>query len=160
MSFLALVSLTLVLSVAWLLWSGIYKPMLFGLGTLSVAMTVYLAVRMNFFSHTHGLPRMMLRLPGYWIWLLKEIVKSSWIVAKVVLSPSLPISPTIVTLRSEKSRELPQVILGNSITLSPGTITVDIDEHEVLVHCITQSSARDLVEGELMQRVSQLEPPK
>ncbi len=147
----------MVLTIAWLLWSGIYKPMILGLGVFSIAVTTYLAVRMNFFAHTGGLQFMALRLPLYWAWLLKEIVKSSIEVARIVLSPSLPISPKIVSITSKNSEELPQVILGNSITLSPGTITIDIDGSDILVHCISDATAADLKEGEYLKKVDQLE---
>lgn len=153
----SLFALTVVLVIAWLLWSGIYTPMLLGLGALSIALTLYLAVRVNFFAHTEGLLGLLPRLPGYWMWLIKEIIVSSWDVARIVLSPSLPISPTLVTLRSRRDEELPQVILGNSITLSPGTVTLDIDEYEVLVHCISEAGADALLSGELLRRVEQLE---
>jgi multicomponent Na+:H+ antiporter subunit E len=145
-----------VLSVAWLLWSGIYKPLLLGLGVVSVVITLVFAVRMRFFDHAAGLGRMAVRLPGYWLWLLKEILVSSVHVARLVLSPSLPIQPRLVYILSEPGEELPQVILGNSITLSPGTITIDIDEKAVLVHCISESGAKDMESGELLRRISQL----
>ena len=155
----ALFLLCIVLVAAWLIWSGLYKPMLLGLGALSVGLTAWLAVRMNFFEHTEGLPRLLRRLPGYWWWLLKEIVASSIEVARIVLSPSLPISPTMITLRNKSDVELPQVILGNSVTLSPGSITVDIDEQELIVHCITEAGAQALQEGELLRRIERLEQP-
>jgi len=153
-----LLLLTLVLSVAWLLWSGLYKPLLIGLGSLSVLVTLIFAVRMKFFEHTEGLAQMASRLPGYWLWLLGEILKSSVQVSRIVLSPSLPIQPRLVKLVSQSGDELPQVILGNSITLSPGTITIDIDENEVLVHCISEEGAQDMESGELLRRVDLLRP--
>jgi len=153
-----LLLLTLVLSVAWLLWSGLYKPLLISLGSLSVAVTLIFAVRMKFFQHTEGLAQMATRLPGYWLWLLKEILKSSVQVSRIVLSPSLPIQPRLVTLVCKSDDELPQVILGNSITLSPGTITIDIRETEVLVHCIDEEGAQDMESGELLRRVDLLRP--
>lgn len=151
-----LLLLTLVLSVAWLLWSGLYKPMLLGLGAVSVAITLVFAVRMKFFDHAEGLGRMALRLPGYWVWLLKEILVSSVQVARIVLAPSMPIQPRTVKIVSEPDEELPQVILGNSITLSPGTITIDVDEKELLVHCISEAGAKDMESGELLRRIEKL----
>ncbi len=152
----ALGLLTLVFVAAWLLWSGIYKPLVLALGGFSVCLSVYLAYRMNFFSHVVGLPRLMWRLPGFWFWLLGDIIRSSWEVARIVLSPSLPVSPTTVLLDLNTVEELPQVILGNAITLSPGTVTLDIDEGRLLVHCITKSGAESLRNGELLQRVARL----
>lgn len=151
-----LICLAAVLSIAWLLWSGIYKPLLLGLGAVSVVITLIFAVRMKFFDHAEGLGRMAVRLPGYWLWLLKEILLSSIQVARVVLSPSLPIEPRTVKIMSQPGEELPQVILGNSITLSPGTITIDIDENELLVHCISEAGAKDMESGEVLRRIARL----
>jgi multicomponent Na+:H+ antiporter subunit E len=159
-SIASLGSLTFVFVAAWLLWSGIYKPLLLVLGVFSVMLSVYLAYRMNFFSHTAGLRQFMWRLPAFWLWVLKDIVLSSWEVAKIVLSPSLPISPTTVLLDLKTNEELPQVILGNAITLSPGTVTLDIDEGRLLVHCITKSGAQSMQNGELLQRVTRLGQPR
>jgi multicomponent Na+:H+ antiporter subunit E len=148
--------LALVLSVAWLLWSGLYKPLLLSLGAVSMVVTLVFAVRMNFFEHTEGLAKLAIRLPGYWFWLLTEILKSSIQVAGIVLSPSLNLQPRLVKIVRQDEDELPQVILGNSITLSPGTITIDIDESEVLVHCVSEQGAADMESGELLRRIDNL----
>ena len=64
----------------------------------------------------------------YWIWLGREIIKSNIDVACRILNPALPISPTLFTIRSGQQTELGRVTYANSITLVPGTVTVDIDE--------------------------------
>lgn len=153
----ALLGLTVILSLAWLAWSGYFKPLLLILGAFSVAITLYLSIRTNFFEVSGGLLGMASRLPGYWLWLLVQIVRSSFDVAKIVLSPSLPISPSVVRLKCPRDSVLPQTILGNSITLSPGTITADIDEQEVLVHCLSEAGAVDVESGELLSRIRALE---
>ncbi|MDA0979005.1 MAG: Na+/H+ antiporter subunit E [Proteobacteria bacterium] len=147
-----------VLAVAWLLWSGIYKPVVLGLGAFSCVVTLFLARQMGFFDHSSEFHRIIWRLPGYWLWLVQEIVKSSWDVARLVLSPSLPIDPVVVRLKTGVREELGQTILGNSITLSPGTVTLDIHEQELLVHCIDRRSAEALLQGEVDRRVQSLEP--
>lgn len=154
---LAVLLLACLLAVSWFIWSGMFKPMLIGLGTLSIIITVYVAVRIRFFDHVQGMHLFAWRLPVYWFWLLKEIVISSIDVARIVLSPSLPISPRLVRMESEQGLELPQVILGNSVTLSPGTITIDIDEHVLLVHCLSEHAAKQLESGELLRRIRLLE---
>lgn len=154
---LPVLALGVILSLAWLAWSGFFKPLLLSLGAISVALTVYLAVRTSFFEHARGLFGMSLRLPAYWFWLLVEIIKSSIDVAKIVLSPSLPISPSLVRLHCPREAEMPQTILGNSITLSPGTITIDIDEKEALVHCLSEKGAIDIESGEILRRIRHLE---
>ena len=62
----------------------------------------------------------------------------------------------MVKIASQSGDELPRVILGNSITLSPGTITIDIDDREVLVHCISEEGAQDMESGELLRRIEAL----
>ncbi|MFT4823150.1 MAG: multicomponent Na+:H+ antiporter subunit E [Halioglobus sp.] len=148
--------LILVLAISWVLWSGLYKPLVLGLGAFSCVLSAYLAYRMGFFRH-QALFRFLPRLPGYWWWLLQEIVVSSIQVAKLILQPSLPISPTVVVLEAENHSDVGQVILGNSITLSPGTVTLDLHEGQLTVHCLTSEGARELQTGEASRRAAALE---
>ena len=134
--------LLLLLVISWLLWSGLYKPLL---------------MRMGFFRHQQDLLTLLPRLPGYWLWLLKEIIVSSWDVAKIILKPSMPISPTVVVLTSEAKTDVGQVVFGNSITLSPGTVTLDLHEGQVMIHCLSSHSAKELQEGEANRRAAALE---
>jgi len=152
----AVLLLFLVLAISWMLWSGLYKALVLGLGVFSCVLSTYMAHRMGFFRH-QALVRFLPRLPGYWWWLLREIVVSSYDVAKLILNPSLPISPTVVVLEAEKQTDIGQVILGNSITLSPGTVTLDVHEGQLTVHCLTADSARDLQNGEAIRRAAALE---
>lgn len=152
----AVLLLLAILAFSWLIWSGLYKPLVLGLGVFSCILSVYAAQRMGFFRH-QTLIGMLPRLPGYWWWLLREIVISSIEVARLILKPSLPISPVVVVLESEAKSEVGQVILGNSITLSPGTVTLDLDQGQLLVHCLTSQSAKALSEGEANRRAAQLE---
>lgn len=153
----SVILLFVILSISWLLWSGLYKPLLISLGIFSCLLSVYLAYRMGFFKHHKALLRLMPRLPGYWMWLLKEIVVSSIDVAKLILNPSLPISPKVVKLKALPKTDVGQVILGNSITLSPGTVTLDVYEGEITVHCITSEGAKELEKGEANRRAAALE---
>jgi multicomponent Na+:H+ antiporter subunit E len=152
---LQLAGLLLILMISWVLWSGIYKPLLLGLGLFSVVLSAWLAYRMGFFRHLVP-PRALVRLPRFWWWLLQEVTKSSIEVARVVLSPSLLISPTTVELKTAESSEAGRVILGNAITLSPGTVTIDVDGERLLVHCLTRESAEALQEMEVERRTSRL----
>ena len=145
----------MVLLVSWVLWSGIYKPLLLWLGLFSCLLSVWLAQRMGFFRHPMSL-RSLLRLPAHWWWLLGEIIRSSVEVARVVLSPSLPISPTVVELTTTEATDAGKVILGNSITLSPGTVTIDVHQDRLLVHCLTQRSALQLQDPEVQRRIARL----
>jgi len=152
---LQLAGLLLILLISWVLWSGIYKPLLLWLGLFSALLSAWLAHRMDFFRHVIPL-RALLRLPSFWWWLLQEVVRSSIEVARVVLSPSLPICPSTVELTTTESTEAARVILGNSITLSPGTVTIDMHEDRLLVHCLTRDGAAALQELEVQRRTARL----
>lgn len=147
--------LLLILFISWVLWSGIYKPLLIGLGVFSCLLSLWLAQRTGFFRHAMP-PRSLFRLPALWWWLLHEVIKSSLEVARVVLSPSLPIQPELVELTTSEETESGKVILGNSITLSPGTVTIDVHEDRLLVHCLTADSAAGLRSREAERRVARL----
>ncbi len=144
------------LMVAWLVWSGLYKTLLLVLGFLSCILCVYLARRMGFFERL-TLVKMLLRLPRYWLWVLKEVIVSSWDVARTILSPKMPISPTVVEIDAMSDNEAVQVILANSITLSPGTVTLDLHEGKLQVHCLTRAGAEALLSGEAQRRTLALE---
>ena len=151
-----LAALFLILMISWVLWSGIYKPLLIGLGVFSCLISLWLAKRMGFFRHAMPVSA-LLRLPALWWWLLQEVIKSSLEVARVVLSPSMPIQPELVQLETSETSDSGKVILGNSITLSPGTVTINVDDDRLLVHCLTADSAAGLRSGEAARRTAKLE---
>ena len=149
-------TLLLLLITAWLLWSGIYKPLLLGLGVVSCLISLYLAHRIGFFDDDVYTPNVILRLPRYWGWLLLEIAKSSFEVARIILHPKLPISPVVVEFDALPKESVGQTILGNSITLSPGTVTLDVHEGKLKVHCLTRELADGLLSGDTNSRTAGL----
>lgn len=153
---LRVASLAVALGAAWLLWSGLFKPLLLGLGLLSCVLTLYLARRMGYFDSELFALRFSFRLMQFWIWLIKEIVLSSLEVARVVLDPRLPISPSVVTVKATAMNPVDQVILGNSITLTPGTLALDVHEDVIQVHCLTREGAQNMLDGEMHRRVAAL----
>ena len=148
-------ALLLLLVAAWLLWSGIYKPLLLWLGAFSCLLSVYIAHRVGFFERSTGL-HLIPRLPRFSLWVLVEIVKSSLEVVRLVLDPKLPISPTVVAIKARPGDEVGQVILANTITLTPGTVTVDVFDNRLLVHCITREGAQAITAGDVNERVAEL----
>lgn len=100
--------------------------------------------------------RALVRLPALWWWLLGEIIKSSLEVARVLLNPAMPIQPELVELTTSEETDSGKVILGNSITLSPGTVTIDVDKNRLLVHCLTANSAASLRSGEAERRTAKI----
>lgn len=148
-------ALFVLLMTAWLLWSGIYTPLLIGLGVLSCVLCLLLAHRIGFFDSDFTLS-VIPRLPRFWGWLLPEIFKSSFDVARIILHRKLPISPTIVEFEAAPPGPVGQAILGNSITLTPGTVTLDIYNGRLRVHCLTRAGADALLSGEFNNRAAAL----
>jgi multicomponent Na+:H+ antiporter subunit E len=148
-------ALLLLLAAAWLLWSGIYKPLLLWLGAFSCLLSVWIAHRVGFFERASGL-HVIPKLPGLSLWLLREITLSSLEVVRIVLNPKLPISPTVVYIDAEPKGPVGQVILSNSITLTPGTVTLDVFNNRLCVHCLTREGAEALVSGDANRRIAAL----
>lgn len=94
------------------------------------------------------------RLLGYVPWLLRQIVAANLQVARIVLHPALPIDPVLVRCHAALKTPLARTTLGNSITLTPGTLTLDLEEDTVLFHALTPDSARSVTDGDLVDRVA------
>jgi len=144
------------LVVAWLLWSGLYKPLLLGLGLFSCVLTFLIVRRMVYFDDQIFALRFSFRLLAYWAWLGREIFRSSIQVARIVLDPALPINPKTVEIKSSSEHPFDQVMLANSITLTPGTLALDLHEGTIKVHTLTEEAASDLMAGEMNRRVNGL----
>jgi multicomponent Na+:H+ antiporter subunit E len=147
------------LLIVWLGWSGFLKPLLVSLGIVSCVIVVLLSARMGAFQEEAFWLRILPRLPGFWLWLLKEVVKSNLQVARIVLSPRPVVSPTLVRITAQSADRLGQATLGNCITLTPGTLTLDDHDGQLTVHCLTAAGARDLQAGEMNRRVAALTAP-
>jgi len=141
----------------WLLWSGHYKPLLLALGAVSCGLVTWLAVRSGFFDGEVYSLHLGPRLPRYWAWLLKEIVRANLDVARIVLDPKLPVAPSIVHVDARDLAPPTQATLANAITLTPGTLSLDVDEGRIEVHCLSEASAADLETGEMLRRAQELE---
>ena len=154
-----IVALGLTLYVTWLLLSGVYQPLWFILGAISCAICVGIALRMEVVDRETYPVHLSVILPRYWLWLFKEIVLANIDVTKRILAPNLPINPQLFRVKATQHNELGKVIYANSITLTPGTVTVDIDGDEFLVHALSDATKDDLETGEMDRRVTGLEGP-
>jgi multicomponent Na+:H+ antiporter subunit E len=99
-------------------------------------------------------------LPGYIVWLSWQVVLAGLQVAAVVLHPRLPISPRIVRFRTVLPHTLARLTLANSITLTPGTVTLDVQGDEFTVHALTEEHATGIApttgESPMLHRVAAL----
>ena len=90
-------------------------------------------------------------------WLLWQIVLANIDLALRTLHPKMPINPILINIKNNLKTDLGMVILANSITLTPGTVTIDINENEFLVHVISEKAAQSLISGEMQARVKKIE---
>lgn len=149
--------LSIALAIIWLANSGHYTPLILVLGALSIVFTVWIAWRMDLVDHEAQAVNIKLRAPLYWCWLVKEIVLSNIdVVKRIWLSPH-SISPTIETIKITQKTDIGRVIYANSITLTPGTVALDLTDDEVTVHALTREGISALKSGDMDLRVSRLE---
>ncbi|MSO90408.1 MAG: cation transporter [Acetobacteraceae bacterium] len=152
------VSLILALAAFWLLLSGHFTPFLLALGLASVlAVTWFVDRRMRVVDLEGHPSHLSLNVLTYWPWLLWEIVKAAWDVTKIILHPRLPISPEIIRVPASQKTDVGQVIYANSITLTPGTISLETDDGSILVHALTRAGADGLATGDMDRRCTAFE---
>lgn len=143
----------------WLLLSGHYTPLLLTLGAASCLLVVYVARRMDVVDE-EGLPlHIGFRFLVYLPWLLWEVFKSNVRMARIVLDPRLPISPKLGRYPIRYRTDLAKVIYGNSVTLTPGTVTTAIDGDTIEVH-VLEGDGFDTDEADpMIRRVHWVEGP-
>lgn len=145
----------------WLLLSGYFTAFLIAAGAGSALAVLLFSQRMGIIDregHPHHLGWRAFFF--YWPWLVKEIVKSAWDVTCRILHPQLPVSPTLARFKPSQQTDLGLVIHANSITLTPGTISVKVGRDEFLVHALTAEGAASLAGSEMDRRVTDLEVGK
>jgi len=96
-------------------------------------------------------------LPLYLIWLIKEVVIANIAVAGNVWKGNQTINPSVFRVTANQKTDIGIVIYANSITLTPGTVSIDLEGNEILVHALTDDSAADLLTGEMDRRVCRVE---
>ncbi len=104
--------------------------------------------------------RNILNFVVYLASLFVEIIQANIQVAKIVLNPKMPISPTLIEFKTFLKRDLDKVILANSITLTPGTLTVDLEDDIYLVHCLTRENASVVVDWHMAVKLLGIEEEK
>jgi multicomponent Na+:H+ antiporter subunit E len=151
----------LILGVAlyaiWLLWSGHYSLLLLSFGAISCLTVVVLVRRMGVFEPERQHINLLLPLPLYWPWVLWAIFVANLDIAWRVLHPKLTIAPRVFKVKASQKSELGRVIYANSITLTPGTVSLDVEDDTITVHALTEKSASSLQTGEMDRRVTALE---
>jgi multicomponent Na+:H+ antiporter subunit E len=155
--FLHAAGATAVLFAFWLLLSGHYVPILIGAGLASAVLVVLACRRMGVMDGEGHPIHLSLRALSYWPWLLWEIAKAAWDVTRIVWHPRLPVSPTLVRVTASQRTTVGVATYANSITLTPGTISVEVEHNQILVHAVTEAAAESLAAGDMDRRVARFE---
>lgn len=156
----------LVLFGLWAGFSGHLNSLFLTAGAISAVLVVVVTERV---FHPNAPAGFALPPNSLW-WLVKassrfvaytplmawEIVLANLQVARLILDPRLPIDPCLVEFGSSLPTESANALLAQSITLTPGTITVDMSRHRFVVHCISLGSRQSLADGTLMRRIAKV----
>ena len=134
--------LVLGLIALWLLLSGYWdKAVLMGFGAFSIAITLWFSEQAEIVDR-EGVPTSVFpRIFGYMFWLVFEIGKANLQVTREVLRPQMKLAPKMIRVRADQRSDLTRTIFANSVTLTPGTVTVDVREDSLLIHALDESFA-------------------
>ena len=124
------------LAATWWILSGYTKPLILTLGAISIGLVVLISVRMRILDCETSPYMSLLQTLAYFGWLLVEIVRANIAVVRAVLSPDLEISPTLTKIPTKGKSDLAKTMFGNSITLTPGTVSIEMAEDHILVHAL------------------------
>jgi multicomponent Na+:H+ antiporter subunit E len=134
--------LTVVLAVLWLALSGMWWHMIItSLGAASVAVSVYMTIRMGVLDGESVPFANLIRYARYWGWLGGEIFKANIAVVRLALAPNLNIKPVLTRVAADHGSDMARTTFANSITLTPGTVTVEVEPGGFLVHALDESFA-------------------
>ena len=164
LSFFASLPFTLVLFVVWIILSGKFDTFHLGVGLVTAQIVsrltqrlVALPPRIGALDHAPTTGVVWVRVVLYIPWLAWQVILSSIHIATVVLHPRLPIAPRIFRISGGLPHTLARLTLANSITLTPGTVTVDVQDDKFVVHALTEASAESLTaKGAMPLRVGEL----
>jgi len=157
----------------WLILSGHFDAEYITIGALSAGLITFLTNDLFHSALRYGekveiktrlvflqLGRFLLYLP----WLLSRIIMANIQVAYLVLHPRMPIEPVLLLFRTRMRKGIAQVTLANSITLTPGTITVSLENGNYIIHTLKPPLAQELVEAVMQNKIATVylegkEPP-
>jgi multicomponent Na+:H+ antiporter subunit E len=146
-----------ILALFWLLLSGHYTPLLLTLGALSALLVVWVILRMEV-GDEEGVPlRPLRRMPRYLVWLTRQILLSALTVLRLVWSPRRRPAPAVGVVPARELSDLSEVVYANSITLTPGTLSLSLSDEDIEVHALRGDDIGELRTGAMLDRVRRLE---
>lgn len=146
-------SLLGLLLAVWFVFSGFFDGFFITAAVICCLLALFVSHHLNTIDREGHPIRILLRAPAYWLWLFKEMWVSTLQVTRIVWQPKPKISPTIAMVPSQLTSSIGQVTYGNSITLTPGTVCLNVEDAQLQVHALRHESIRDLQEGTMHRRI-------
>ena len=148
----------IIMFVFWIFLSGEFSFILLLTGIISSLLVSYISHDLLIGNGDMKLGFIRtIRFIRFLPWLLWQIVLANIDLALRTLHPKMPINPILINIKNNLKTDLGMVILANSITLTPGTVTIDVNKNEFLVHVISEKAAQSLISGEMQARVKKIE---
>lgn len=149
-------SVWFVLFAFWVILSRKFDLFHLSVGVITVALVAWLQSLLKPLRQP-GEPRLgLFPVLLYVPWLLWQMIRSALYVGCLILWKRDKVDPQVVVFRSDQPSVVHHVILANSITLTPGTLTVDLQGDRYLVHALTRRTVEDLLEGTMSRKVARL----
>lgn len=133
--------LALVLAAYWMTLSGYFEPLLMFFGAASIAFTIGLCWRMRILDDETAPYLQSPKTLSYFMWLFREIIDANLTVIKAVLSPEMKINPSMISVPAPQKTDIGKTMFANSITLTPGTVSVEMQDDSILVHALLTEMA-------------------
>ncbi len=154
---IAILTTLSVLAILWLTLSGHFGALMLVLGALSCGAVTWLTLHLKLLPEDGSRLAMIPRMPAYFAWLIHEIIVANFQVAQIILSRHPKLERCIVHTRAQQRTAFGVAMYANSITLTPGTITIDAEGEELSVHVLALQCADDVLGNEMNERVARME---
>ncbi|MFR6291576.1 MAG: Na+/H+ antiporter subunit E [Peptococcaceae bacterium] len=158
-----LVVLTCVLFFFWILLSGKFDLKFLTYGVLTAVISAWICVPLLLLPNAKGTKKYFIfdvplaKYAVYWLWLLNEVVKANIDVVKATVKSEMVINPRVIRFRIKMDNPMAHATLANSITLTPGTVTLNVTEDGLYeIHALTDGAAEGLLEGGMQKRIADL----
>lgn len=147
---------TILLSTFWLLLSGYFQPLLLAFGIASVIIVLFVLNRMDNVDQEKQEIGTGLRLMQYFPWLIWQVITSSLQVTKLIWGSTDKLSPSVAKINAKNIPPKRRALYANSITLTPGTLSVDLVDDEITVHALQKSSIEELKQEAMEKKITKI----
>lgn len=158
-----LLVLAVLMFIFWILLSGKLEFKFLTYGVLTALISAYICVPLLLLPNASGTKKYFIfdvplgQYAVYWLWLLNEVVKANIDVVKATIKAEMQINPRVIRFRIQYDNPMAHTTLANSITLTPGTVTLNVTPDGLYeIHALTDGAAEGLLDGGMQKRVADL----